>query len=103
MLSISDGSTELTCHALLEHPWRARHSQIAVIFDAILKGSRIADGNPLMCCSFHYIEKGVGERLNTGIYDVVVRVSNLYRSCLACAHCNWERPLVFKLVCMNPA
>ena len=75
MSSFPAGTTELTGRALLEHPRYDSHSQIAIIFDAILKSSGIANGNPLLCCSFRYVIKDVGETLEAGIYDVVVRVS----------------------------
>ena len=74
MSSFAEGTTELTCRALLEHPRYDSHSQIAIIFDAILKSSGIANGN-LLRCSFRYVIKDAGECLEAGIYDVVVRVS----------------------------
>lgn len=75
MPSYSEGTTELTCHALLEHPRCDSHSHIAVIFDGILKGSAIANDEPVLCCSFRYVKKEKGEWLVPGVYDITVRVS----------------------------
>ena len=75
MASYPEGSTELTCRALLDHPRFDKHSRIAVIFDAIVKGRGIANGNPVLYCSFRYVKKEAGESIDGGIYDIVVRVS----------------------------
>lgn len=74
MASYPDGSTELTCRALLEHPRFDKHSRIAFIFDAVVKGPKIANGNSLLYCSFRYVKKEAGESFDAGIYDIVVRV-----------------------------
>lgn len=76
MSSYVEGTVEMTCRVLLEHPRWAAHSHIAVIFDAILNGSRIANGDVLLCCSFRYVKKEAGEYYEPGIYDVAVRVSD---------------------------
>lgn len=68
------GSTELTCRALLEHPRRVRHSHIAVVFDAVLKGTALSNGS-LLFCSFRYVKKKADESTDAGVYDVTVRVS----------------------------
>lgn len=75
MPSYPEGTAELTCRALLEHPHPDAHSDIALIFDAILRGSAIAEDEPLMCCSFRYVIKDINEHVDTGIYDISVKVS----------------------------
>lgn len=76
MPSYPEGTTELTGRALLEYPRYDSHSQIAIIFDAVLKNPGITNGNPPLRCSFRYVIKDARENLVAGIYDLVVRVSD---------------------------
>ena len=80
MPSYPEGTAELTCRALLEHPRPDAHSNIALVFDAILRGSAIAEDEPLMCCSFCYVIKNVDERVDPSIYDITIKVSSFVLS-----------------------
>lgn len=101
MAAYPHGSTELTCRALLEHPRRVRHSHIAVVFDAVLKGTGIANGNPLLFCSFRYVKKKAGESTEAGVYDITVRVSHKLLFSFAVDEQIYQRLQVTKLQCTN--
>lgn len=98
----AEGSTVLTCRALLEHPRQDPHSLIAVIFDAILHGAAIANGDPIICCSFRYVRKTVHEHVNTGIYDITVIVSDYFFSLSSSSLHSSSRLLAFNREPMNP-
>lgn len=98
----AEGSTVLTCRALLEHPRQDPHSLIAAIFDAILHGAAIANGDPIICCSFRYVRKTVHEHVNTGIYDITVIVSDYFFSLSSSSLHSSSRLLAFNREPMNP-
>ena len=102
MASPPRGTIQLNCRALLEHPWRDRHSHIAVIFDVIIHGLRIANGSPILCGSFRYVKQEAGENVDTGIYDIVVRVRFTFASSIPVSTDQSQRLLLSNLENMKP-
>lgn len=102
MASPPRGTIQLNCRALLEHPRRDRHSHIAVIFDAIIHGLRIANGSPILCGSFRYVKQEAGENVDTGIYDIVVRVRFTFASSIPVSTDQSQRLLLSNLENMKP-